>query len=730
MDILWIFFILVFFCIYVLLGLYITEDINSSIQVLLAWVIYTIMCATFLNVFLIGYFWSVIQNKKGPTGHRGPSGETGTIGIQGTCSIDATEAFLIKALTDYIDALYHSKTNTHIMNNNYKFTNNFLNNKISQTAGSRQYKVLVANLSKDKKPVINLINYLKSIWKQWFDLIFDATGTQGSWFTDEFGNDIDDYGWVGINPFIEIRKYDVYYWGITRNFRPLKAEICRSTINHVDDKFPQPQKFPVTKDTQAEPRLKIIETNDYYSVRYMGTSGDDYTDASNFWSPNPATIDNETYYPIGDILTADTYRITKTGKTIVGNNEYVTMAENGPDMKSILIAGDIVDPIGYDRRRDTGGSGGEKMQIAVPVCPAGYKALGNVLQSVENDYNKLTKCVPEECLEVNQPHNGGTKRWYKHHKWFDWSWFPGWAYIWDYDVHTISDWHTNPAPAHDNSYNIFKLPEQPEPYYKLKKECLEKTPNVDFPEVIKPIPIPPLTKEVESEYADLGIGWYGHPNKLDPKYSIFSYLHLIPEGIIVNQGTGERLYIVHNEGNDINLFNILTYNKDTAKYDGALQANNYNKNGTGFKIEPIVVQDDSLGNIIDQNESTMNEVVNYGASIDIKNSNAKTQNTPPIIRIAVKKLDIFKPSQKWKIILNPQDKKLFKLQNVDKKIYLYVSQEPREGKVELTYIDIDNDNYKNDPAFYNLKQEELDNRTNFSFITSFGTHLNIIDENK
>ena len=34
---------------------------------------------------------------------------------------------------------------------------------------------------------------------------------------------------------------------------------------------------------------------------------------------------------------------------------------------------------------------------------------------------------------------------------------------------------------------------------------------------------------------------------------IFSYLHLIPEGIIVNQGTGERLYIVHNEGNDINL---------------------------------------------------------------------------------------------------------------------------------------------------------------------------------
>ena len=150
MKALWIFFTIIIFCIYVLLGLYITEGIELFFQLLLTWVIYTIMCTTFLNVFTLGYFWSVVRNKIGPTGLRGPSGENGKVGIEGTCGIDASQAYLIKALNDYIDGLYYSKTNTHILNTEtQKFSNqNYLNNKISVIAGSRQYKILIANLSK------------------------------------------------------------------------------------------------------------------------------------------------------------------------------------------------------------------------------------------------------------------------------------------------------------------------------------------------------------------------------------------------------------------------------------------------------------------------------------------------------------------------------------------------------------------------------------------------------
>ena len=49
---------------------------------------------------------------------------------------------------------------------------------------------------------------MKSIWKTWFDLIYNATAVPGIWFTDEFGDEVggSDYEWVGNNPFDEIKK--------------------------------------------------------------------------------------------------------------------------------------------------------------------------------------------------------------------------------------------------------------------------------------------------------------------------------------------------------------------------------------------------------------------------------------------------------------------------------------------------------------------------------------------
>ena len=41
----------------------------------------------------------------------------------------------------------------------------YLNEKINKMAGSRQFQVIVANLSNDNKGIDNIVNYLKSIWK-------------------------------------------------------------------------------------------------------------------------------------------------------------------------------------------------------------------------------------------------------------------------------------------------------------------------------------------------------------------------------------------------------------------------------------------------------------------------------------------------------------------------------------------------------------------------------------
>lgn len=720
MKALWILFILIIFCLYILIGLYITEGIDSSVTLAFTWVLYTIMCFSFLNIFVLAYFWSVVKDKKGATGLRGPSGENGYIGLKGTCSIDESELYLIKILSEYLDSLYNSKTQKSILNvnNNNLPINNYLSNKLSVISGSRQYKIVVANLTKDGKPIINIINYLKSIWKQWFDLLYDATSTPGSWFEDEYADENDD--WVGTDPFLEIRKYDVYYWGITRNFRSLKAEICRSTSIFNSDKVPQPELLE-SQDINAEPRLKVIQTNDY---SYAGNSdnNDDNAPAS-WWKPNVHKIGEDTYYPVGGIMTKFSFNPVKSGKTIVGNSQY-DQGGNGPDVKTVIVSGDVVDPIGFNRsakiwnkQRDT--------DIYSIQCPKDYTSIGDVSTSSHNNLNNY-KCVPSECVEVVAPgpmhsgpddHNDSiwVTQFDRYNKYYRAS-KARYAWSWEDNVNVLNDWMHGDLNANDsNGYNLMRggagaNRNQGNPYYKFKKECLEKTPNRNFPKLNDKLP--PITKEVESVYGDLGIGWYGHPYKLDPKYSIFSFLNIVPEGMIVSKGTGHRFYIVHiYEGDEVNLFYILTYNYKTTKYDGTIQTIEYNPNGSGFTVKPEVKQNDYIEKgIINNDESTMHNVINF----------------KPPKRIAISTLDSTNTSQQWKMIFT-QDKKLFKMKNLYKNTYLYLGQDPREGRVEFTTIDIDNDNYKNDPAFQNLTQLELDNRTNFSFITSFGTHLNVIN---
>ena len=536
MIVFWLFLAIILFCVYILFGLHITKDAEGITQQILIWVIYTILWGTFINVFTLGYFWSVIREKTGPYGLRGPEGETGGEGIKGECSITATQAYCMKSINDYINNLYKIETNKDILNEEtQKFPCVYLNEKIQKMAGSRQYQVIVANLSNENKNIENIVNYLKSIWKEWFDLLYNATNPQGKWFEDEYGDE--NYEWVGNNPFDEIKKYDIYYWGITRDFRPLKAELCRSTSTYENSKFPK-------HNYKQEPRLKIIETNNY---KFIATDRKTraYYDAS-WWRPKHTTFNNETYYPVGDVVIRQ-HGIVKGGDTQVGDIKWGQRHNNGPDMKTILVAGDVKDPIRKDTLVWHDASywfGSYKY-----VCPNDYIDMGNLVVSHKLDGNSpitdKIKCVPKDCVEpIN---NDGNGLW-EHRK--------RWQFV-------INNYWQKAKPSGGNGYNLFRTDNSGQPFYKIKDKCLAKPPP----------PPPPSTKEVEPEFGDLGIGWHGHPYKLDPKYSIFSFLSLVPEGMIVHKGTGQRYYIIHYGGEDINVFNVLTHNKQTNKYDYAIQIN-------------------------------------------------------------------------------------------------------------------------------------------------------------
>ena len=729
MNIYWIFIILFLFCIYVLFGLNITKGLEATTQIVLTWVVYTILWLTALNIFSIGYFWSVIIKKTGPYGIRGPIGEMGIRGMDGACQVNAAKLYCMKIVNNYINDLYKEKTNRDILNvDTQTFPCNYLNEKIQTLAGSRQYDVVVADLSNDGKSIDNIINYIKSIWKTWFTLIYNATAVPGIWFTDEYADESggDDYDWVGNNPFDEIKKYDIYYWGITRDFRPLVAELCRSNSTYGDSKFPKhnlPQKF---KEKQVQ-RLKVIVTNDYDKTGDT-RNGDDNHEGS-WWTPKVQKIGEETYYPVGDVMAKEDNDAKKTEGTFVGDINKGYSSTNGPDIKTILVTGDVVDPYGYIFAADPHAYW-KTARISTPICPEGYTSLGDV--SLSRDYPKYNqyKCVPTDCVEEIAPgplHKQGDEddplRWERKNKYFGWD--LRYHRTWYSSIHWLNHWMSGDnEPNTKNGYNLMRgnesLGEETDdgdnkhghPWYKLKKHCLVKTPNRES----APLPQIPASgiREVEEINADLGIGWYGHPYKLDPKYSIFSFLNLVPEGMIVNQGTGHRFYIVHTEGFDINLFNIFTYNNNTAKFDGSLQIN-YNNiddpNDMNIPNNKKYPNNSNIpSNLVDLNEPTP-EPVNFN---------------PPPKRIIVTKLDPTNSTQQWKIMLSP-DKKLFKMKNIYNSKYLIITQEPREGLIEFSSIDLNNNNYLNDPAFNDLDSNELENRTNFSFIPSFGTHLDIIE---
>jgi len=104
----------------------------------------------------------------------------------------------------------------------------------------------------------------------------------------------------------------------------------------------------------------------------------------------------------------------------------------------------------------------------------------------------------------------------------------------------------------------------------------------------------------------------------------------------------------------------------------------------------------------------------------------EVKKNPPfrVITRPISKLD---KRQQWQIIIN-KDKKTFTLKNVDTNTYLFLSQEQREGLSEYATIDLDNQNYKYDPAFVNITTDEIILGTEFSFISSFGTQLDIIEK--
>jgi hypothetical protein len=458
-----------------------------------------------------------------------------------------------------------------------KLTNVFMELRLQQMATSNQINVLLET----GKTLGDITGYVKGIWLTWTDAILKLPKGQEFFTTPDAQADI--------SPEIanyfknEVEKYDIWYWGTTSVFRPLKAEICRrssiynpqsgqSTPNAY---LPQPDrpelefmeieysdrdtsKLTLMYDSKGVPETNPKKAKNWEDIT-DGPSG--YISQPLFYIPKTITKGKQVYYPICQVV-------------VESNPKFMTDTKK----KTILVSGDVIIPTALEQvwagGKDTTGIF-YKVSTLVPgyVCLGDYflnkgsittnqaqlptagdvlKYLGYDLASgkILSNYRGIV-AVPNKCLEKLEAMP-----------------VPVWKYQYTDDTNT------------KNHVAVFESDNAGESYYALRIGRYGASPDEKktgfshyliadkCTQTFDDVPV----KDLEAAFNDLGIGWFGHPVKQNQKYSIFSYLGIMPEGIITHRSSGRKYYIKHYGGNDVNKYIIVKWNPEAGDFVQSIKA--------------------------------------------------------------------------------------------------------------------------------------------------------------
>ena len=380
-----IYFLLIFaICILVALGfgLEISKKIDEFVLYVLFWFLYIITIITFINIILVSKYYLSMRNKSGPPGLVGVQGEQGDRGESGKCDTGCRDSICLNALSELLTT--EIKKNNNGVNIN--LNNIYIKSKIKQICESDEFKQLAPY-----NGPINLINYLKDIWKIWIKLLYDSGGKL---YFETIGAE-DQFDWLSKNPFDEIKKYDVFYWGMGKQYRPQISEKC---YNSNDGNKPI--------NDNDESIIQVAKTTFYDKISTSDKSG--ANDNASFWRAKKFTFKSAVFYPVGDIVIGP-YRNgenTHIEKYIGGI--VLTYPSNGPHRESILVSGDVEPPINYEliwtnygwNTNSTSSSTPNYFWVWRPIAPVNYIALGDVITVDENP--PLTgDDAPIRCVPIN-----------------------------------------------------------------------------------------------------------------------------------------------------------------------------------------------------------------------------------------------------------------------------------------------------------------------------------------
>lgn len=574
-----IFLVLIGIFIYIYAGLRFSESVtNDDLAYILFWTAYIFLGVTIAICIGLVFIWGNLYKKVGPPGARGIMGDDGDEGLPGTCNASHSILSIMYSVREMIQD--KAGKDNPVITEDGLLVNVFMESRLEAIAGSNQLKLLLESPGGGVyKSLKDITGYITGIWNIWTTgILADSRGLE-FFKTAEALPDISE----GVQAFFtnEIEKYDIWYWGSTQLFRPLEAEVCRRAVipdakgSPVQNaNLPQPDNaaldiieieysdIDVSKLTKLYDTTGIEAGNPKRAKTWLRTTNTTAGLISQpaFYIPKVVTRNGRKYYPIGQVI-------------IETNPAY----QDKTIKKTIMVSGDVIIPTGLKQIWFDSAAGVErgcfyKLESAAPgyICAgdlfincadimnkgndkkATTPNINEVMLSLGYDMNKGLiigdsykgiVCIPAKCVEVLE--RGA---------------IPSWKYE---SAVTVFE-SENPT----ETYNIVRVGEYREenessnttdPFYKITGKCL-----LDLSD----IPV----KKLEAAFEDLGIGWFGTPAKQGRQYSIFSFLGLMPEGVVVHRPSGNKYYIRHYGGSDANKYLLVRWDSDEKEFIQTLKA--------------------------------------------------------------------------------------------------------------------------------------------------------------
>jgi hypothetical protein len=411
------------------------ENHNLRVSIL---IIYIVTFVTVAGFSLSHSYYKTVINKAPPNGEKGNRGHRGKIGKDKKClPIECQKDICYKRLSGFAFKVYSNYLKSIGKPDfaNAQFKNQFILNKIRLLCKSTQLTSMIKNKGANKAYL-----YVQDTWKKWIHIIlkyekgieflenealtdndYDNLITDSDKLYADFNN-INEPGTPskGIeSPFDEIKKFDMWYWGLPMKAMPKIVYKCDVDNTNTLKKIESNRYYPMWRSSIARQayihrgtlknNANCIQQMKYVPFQQKGT------EKISIYRPETVEMEDGTYKPLGDIViegdVQDHYK--NALDELMPRNSLLQeelKPQASPKETTTLVSGDIKEPVGfkkiYTSMREKGiGVGIKGYSFWEPIAPEGYVSLGHVIDntpSLTPPEPSSIACVPKMCVRKNK----------------------------------------------------------------------------------------------------------------------------------------------------------------------------------------------------------------------------------------------------------------------------------------------------------------------------------------